>query len=253
MRFNFTYLLLILFCYISCGLENTSADDPNFNMIEIDSSIKNNGFIDSIVFPYKNELEDEMSQIIGVASKTLSNEVKRGETTLGNFVSDLIYYQSNLLFKDSIHLALINTHGGLRVPISEGNISVRNIFELMPFDNEMVVLTLTGKEVERVFQHTAQDCRNSISPAIFTIYDGAAKNIRINNQPIDTNKTYNLAISDYLANGGGGFDFLIEKPQKSINIKLRDMIIKHIKELTSNEKQVSAELENRITFTRNVQ
>lgn len=249
MKFLLRFYIAFLIAFgWSCSEQLDAVLAPVKTKIAVDSTIAFDTQIDSIIAPYKQELDSSMNEAIGTAAHTLKNEVSRGETTLGNFVSDLILYQSRKKAKYEVHLALINTHGGLRAPINEGEITVRDIFELMPFDNEILLLRLSGKELLQVFNHNAKDCRNSISPATFEIEDKTAKNIKINGASIDTSAFYNLAISDYLANGGGGFDFLGDAPRKSLRIKLRDMIIQHIKELSKEGKPVEANIENRIVI-----
>lgn len=246
------HIIILAFLFSSCQ-DKSNLNESIQSLIALDSISKTNLKYDSLIQPYKYQLDSAMNRIIGFAPKTLSNHTKRGETTLGNFVSDLILYQSHKLNNDSVDLALINTHGGLRVPISEGEIKVGDIYELMPFDNEILILELSGEDVHQIFEHTANDCRNSISPTTFEIVNGKSRNIKINGQTIDYTKTYRLAISDYLANGGGGFDFLQSKPRKALGIKLRDMIIAHIEELTQQEKSIESTLEGRIIMNNDVQ
>lgn len=243
--------MILLFSF-SCR-ENQGTLKSVQSTYELDSLSASDEFIDSLVFPYKIKLDSAMNRVIGYAPKTLNNHISRGETTLGNFVADLMLYQSNKKHNDSIDLALINTHGGLRVPINTGKITVSEIYELMPFDNEIFILNISGDLLLKVFNHTAQDCRNSISPSRFEIINNKAENILIKGEKIDPMKTYRLAISDYLANGGGGFDFLINVDRTSSEIKLRDMIINHIEELTQNNLPVVSQLEGRIIMHQNVQ
>ena len=245
-------IFILVFVFLSCNEKQKS-----FNIIKtsiaLDSLSPSDTYFDSLVEPYSSQLDLAMNQVIGFAPITLKNYVSRGETTLGNFVSDLMLYQSQKLSEDSVDLALINTHGGLRVPISEGEIKVSDIYELMPFDNEIFLLRLSGSELIQVFNHTAQDCRNSISPATFEIVNKQAENIFVSGEKIDTSRIYSLAISDYLANGGGGFEFLVSVERKPLGVKLRDMIITHIEELTEQGKSITANLEGRIIIHENVQ
>lgn len=122
-----------------------------------------------------------------------------------------------------------------------------DVFELMPFENELLVLTLSGSTVEKIFQFGAKTKILSLSNASFTLQNGQATNILVGGQPLDTQKTYTLAISDYLANGGDNLSFLKEaiKTEKA-GILLREAIIQHIKQLTAQGKPVEAQVEGRV-------
>lgn len=212
----------------------------------VDSTIIGTEEISELISPYKLKLDAEMNKVIGYADTTLSNEGSEGESSLGNFVADLMYVQSNKIFKDTVHLTVINARGGLRVPINQGEITVGEVFELMPFDNEMLVVEVKGDELEQMFSLTAKKRVNVFSPAAFLIHNEYADSIRINGFPLNKEQIYNVAISDYLANGGGGFDFLMDNKRHDLNILLRDMILMHIEEMWEEKKHVYAKRDGRI-------
>jgi 2',3'-cyclic-nucleotide 2'-phosphodiesterase (5'-nucleotidase family) len=79
------------------------------------------------------------------------------------------------------------------------------------------------------------------------VQNGQASNILIGGQPFNPQKKYTLAVSDYLANGGDNLSFLKEAIQtENAGILLRDAIINHIRQLTSQGKPVEARVEGRV-------
>ncbi|MFN8316800.1 MAG: 5'-nucleotidase [Chitinophagales bacterium] len=99
--------------------------------------------------------------------------------------------------------------GGIRQPqLPAGNVTLGNIFELMPFDNMIVLLVLDGKTTKQFLDIMAASGGLPISGVRYTISNETATAISFNGVPFDENKTYTLAISDYLANGGDKLDFL---------------------------------------------
>ena len=185
-----------------------------------------------------------MSEVIGQAPAELKADAI--ESPLGNFVADLQRSQATNLLGRPIDLGLM-TRGGLRYIIPQGNITVGDVFELMPFENELLVLTLSGETVEKLFQFGASKKILALSNATFTIQNDQAANITIGGKPFNKEQTYTLAISDYLANGGDNLVFLKEaiKTEKA-GILLRDAIIKHIQQLTAQGKPVEARVEGRV-------
>ena len=80
------------------------------------------------------------------------------------------------------------------------------------------------------------------------IKDNKAVNVRIGGEPLDINKVYVIANSDYIANGGDNVEMLKNIPQKNISYLMRDTLFDYIKELKAQERNISAQVENRITY-----
>ncbi|MGB0432037.1 MAG: 5'-nucleotidase C-terminal domain-containing protein [Bacteroidia bacterium] len=241
-----SYLLWPVYCvFIILGSLSSctqSANQKSVNPIKaqpLDSAIVASADIKRAIAPYKKELEAKMNTVIGFAANEFNNNCGESrESTLGNFVADLLLVQTKKVFDNSLDLAVINHHGGLRTPIRKGNITVQNIYELMPFDNEMWVLEIEGNLVQQLFDNAAQRKSNCIAGATYTIASNKkATDIIINNKPFDENKTYRVSISDYLAGGGGGHSFFKNiSPVYDTDYKCRDMIIDYIKANSADKK-----------------
>src|SRR5690606_38240521 len=150
--------------------------------------------------PYKEQLEAEMNRVVGHAAISLTKPRNKPETLLGNFFADVLLAEAQKQVPDAEFA--FGTKGGLRIELHQGPITIGNLFELMPFENEIVVLELTGENVLDLAQFIAASGGQPVSGIRMEIMDGKATNIRIGGNPIDTNRTYKLATYDYLANGG---------------------------------------------------
>lgn len=213
---------------------------------EIDADIISDPKIEAIIAPYKAKLDGSMTRIIGQAAKELPKIMRANEFLLGNFVADLTLEQAKKEIRE-IDLALV-TMGGLRVSIPAGNISVSTIFELMPFENTISVITVNGETMESLFEYMLAKKNVAISGVKMKIKNGKYTQIIINNKPFDKTKTYIIALSDYLAEGGDGMDFFKKSIKtETLEIKYRDMIITHIEELTAAGKKVDAEIDGRVS------
>lgn len=224
-------LLFLLSCEAGyeARVENSSA------RIAMDTTIVADGSIEALIAPYKQELDAQMNRVIGEASAEFNNNAEpTGESTLGDFVSDLLLVQSRKEYGSDVDLAVINHRGGLRTSIRQGSISVRNIFELMPFENEIWILELSGEQIQMLFDNAARRKSNVIAGATFSIVeDDRAEDILINGMPFEADRSYKVSISDYLAGGGGGHGFLSDLEPLQDNDRLcRDMIIEHIEEVS---------------------
>ncbi|QNF31890.1 5'-nucleotidase C-terminal domain-containing protein [Adhaeribacter swui] len=212
--------------------------------VPVNASVAADAASEATIAPYRQKVEQRMHEVIGQAPTELKAEPI--ESSLGNFVADLQRSQAAALLGRPIDMGLM-TRGGLRYIIPQGNITVGDVFELMPFENELLVLTLSGSTVEKLFQFGASKKILALSGATFSIQNDQAINILIGGKPFDKQQTYTVAISDYLANGGDNLGFLKEavKTEKA-GILLRDAIIKHIQQLTAQGKPVEARVEGRV-------
>ncbi|MBX0334591.1 5'-nucleotidase C-terminal domain-containing protein [Pontibacter sp. HSC-14F20] len=223
---------------------------PSANLSEtdvaVDHNIKADSAVEALVAPYREEVTVKMSEVVGSAPVALGKGDY--ESPLGNFVVDLQLAQSEPVYGKPINMS-VTTEGGLRVPLPEGNITTGHIFELMPFENEMVVLTLSGESVKQLFDDAAARKITYIGNATYTVANGKAQDIKIKGQPLDLNKTYTLVTSDYLAGGGDKLDMLKNPIQyEKLGLLLRDAIHQHIQQLTAAGKQVTVPAEKRVTI-----
>jgi len=233
MKRGFFYLCLLFLLACEAGyearIENTST------RIAMDTSVAVDEGVEALIAPYKKELDAQMDRIIGEAAEEFNNDAgPTGESTLGDFVADLLLVQSRKEYGEDVDLAVINHRGGLRTSIRKGPVSVRNIFELMPFENEIWILELSGEQTQMLFDNAARRKSNVIGGATFTIIDDErAEDIVINGLPFDPSNSYKVSISDYLAGGGGGHGFLSElAPFQDNDYLCRDMILEHIEEVS---------------------
>ena len=216
-----------------------------------------------IISSYRIAIDSVMNIRIGTAANTLTKGSPEG--SLGNFCSDAVYDRSIkwLQKEDSMNIvidfALLN-NGGLRVPLDSGEITIGNIYELMPFENQIVLVELSGKKIIELLAYiqnrTSRQGRKSGVPVstqfnlqLDTINDRVS--CHINKQPFDSRRNYTIATSDYLATGGDQMTFFAE-PIRVINtnIKIRDAFIDAIQEIDNNGRQVSKQMDGRVSYAR---
>ena len=129
----------------------------------------------------------------------------------------------------------------------------------MPFENELVVVTLTAEKANELFGYIAkrtvkQGTRKQgvpISGNVKVVLQGKIpKDIQINNSPF-VGKEYKVITSDYLANGGDNMSFFLNPIKiEKIGIKLRDAIMKHVIDEKREGNPLIAELDKRISYVK---
>lgn len=135
------------------------------------------------------------------------------------------------------------------MPIPLGTVKVGTIFELMPFENELVVLTLDGSTVQEFFDKAAEARFAPIANATYTTKNGKATNIKIDGKPFDPNRNYTIVTSDYLAGGGDNLSmFKNALKTEKVGLMMRDAIMQHIRQLTAKGLPLGADTANRVTI-----
>ncbi|MGV6862209.1 MAG: 5'-nucleotidase C-terminal domain-containing protein [Putridiphycobacter sp.] len=222
---------VFLLAFTSCKVKQIA--DYKGNNYPIQDTTFSTNDLDTIINPYKSELEVKMNEVIGTANQDLVNGPV--ENPLGNFVADVVF-ESGFKFKGSLKafdiqktntFALLN-FGGLRASINKGTITIGNIYELMPFDNEIVIVKLTPSKIEELLTYLFQKNGQPIANAIAYLNSSKGK-LDIGGSPYNFTQDVYVITSDYLANGGDKMNFFKGAPFFKTGILMRDALINYVK------------------------
>jgi 2',3'-cyclic-nucleotide 2'-phosphodiesterase (5'-nucleotidase family) len=166
-------------------------------------------------------------------------------------MADVTLRLGNTIFQTrenkKIDLCILN-NGGIRAILPKGNVTSRTAFEIMPFENSLVVVALKGDQIfEMVAYFIASKKPHPLSGITFTISkDNLPKNVLINGEVVEKEKTYYVGTNDYLANGGDNMIFFKKGIQRfDLNYKLRNILIDYFKEVDTipviNDMRISVE------------
>lgn len=202
-------------------------------------------FLLEILKPYSDSVNKSMNDIVGVADKALDK--KSPESTLGNFMVDAFYVMAREKFKTNIDAAFMN-YGGIRLTqLPAGNVTRGKIFELMPFDNLVIIQRIKGDVLQQFLDLVASRGGWPVAGITMQVKDKKAVNVLIGGKPLDPAAVYAIVNSDFVANGGDDAAMLRSIPQENIGYLMRDALFDYIIKLKSQGKNISAELENRVT------
>lgn len=199
--------------------------------ISINNELKNDEEFVKFIEPYKQKLDREMNQKI---SHTNVDLTKQGDNSnLGNLLADYtleggdVWTKANL--KQTVDAALINI-GGIRTTIGKGDIMLKNVFEVMPFENELIIVKMRGADLPGLFEYYAKtQVNNPVSQLYIETKDGQLTKSLINGKTVEPNKDYYIATSDYLALGGDNMKFFSKGEAIPTGVKLRDLYIEYFK------------------------
>jgi len=186
---------------------------------------------------YVDRVEALLSERVGRAAAALSSKEGRSqESPLGDLVADATLWYTRHL---AVDFALQNA-GGIRTDLPRGEISRKVIYEVLPFDNTVVVLALKGSDLEKVFHHISRLPEGAggfpqVSDGVsFTInrVTGRCEDIRIKGSPLDPARTYRIATNSYVAAGGDGYRMLLNAVDRYDSSSfLRDVFADYLKHL----------------------
>ncbi|PSR12338.1 MAG: nucleotide phosphoesterase [Bacteroidetes bacterium] len=198
-----------------------------------------------LIEPYKAALDEKMNTVIAQVARPLIKA--KPESGLGNWMTDAIQQMTPTLTSQPVAATTLN-YGGLRIPeLPAGDLTLGKVYELMPFDNILVILDLSGTMTQRFFDHVAADgCWPMSKEVQFTLQDGKATQLTINGKPLVADQLYRIAMPDYIADGGGDCDFLIGLPQENTGKLIRDLLIQAARQQGAAGQPIDAEVTGRV-------
>ena len=244
-------LSAVLACFSACK-PYAHINKVETNIISIDTISliqEDSGFI-SFIKPYKEKMDSQMNDVLVYSEQAMMKGLPEG--LLNNFVSDLVLLKSNEYYTPAdgqkIDFCLLN-NGGLRAALPKGAITRKNVFELLPFENKIVVMTLTAEKIKQMFIYIAKSGGMPISGFSMGIKDTIPVNISIKGKALDTTRKYKVVTSDYLAAGGDKMRFFSNPVNKEeLSIKMRDAIITYMTEEHKKGNKLKVTLDNRIYY-----
>ena len=230
------YLSILSFCFVLVACKTESNQQKYGYNIEINQQVLSDSSIVKYYQPFKKNLEESlMNTPISYSPETYKKNDGELNSTLSNMFADATYEMSNPVFNkmsgENIDIVLLN-NGGIRSIISKGNISEKTAFELMPFENSIVVLELSGLSIIKMIDYLRKvKLQHPISGLQITLNnDYSVNEVKINGVSIENEKKYYVATTDYLLEGGDKMYFLAETTKTTdINYKMRDILIDYFK------------------------
>ncbi|MDQ3667031.1 MAG: 5'-nucleotidase C-terminal domain-containing protein [Acidobacteriota bacterium] len=228
------------------------------NKILVDASIPDDPEFEKMLRPYSAKVR-ALDVVIG----KLDGELRKGLVgagNLGNFVADGIKVQSSAKLGKPVLLAISNSGGLRKNSIAAGDLRAADIFELLPFENALAEVDLTGEQLIKLLNVvvSAGDALSGARiryrinaesrPELFSAHllDRQGRETKI-----DPNATYSIVTIDYLLKlGGGRYSVLQEgKNVRPLGVTIRDAIMDHVKAETAAGRPIKTMLDDRFVLT----
>lgn len=198
-----------------------------------------------IVARYNDQIKEEFSKEIGATSVDLMRS-DFDESNIGNLIADSMRQATGS------DIALQNG-GGIRADLPKGKVTLEGAYSVLPFDNILVTMDLSGSHILETLEKNALMERRIVQVSGISVEYDIKKPVgsrvvkaTIKDEPLDPAKYYRVTVNDFMAAGGDGLDALKEGKNILYGDNLRDVFIKY---LEANS-PVNPKLENRIGFLR---
>ena len=227
--------------------------DSKVSRTVVDASIPDDPVLQKIVGAYSSKVR-ELSTVIG----SLEGELKKsgiGAASLGNFVTDAMMFQARTKGRPAV-VAITNAGGLRKNTIAPGQLRASDIFELLPFENELVQVELTGAQLLKLLENLTRGRDAQAGARIHFRWNDqdrpefiSAKLIGANatERDIDPAATYSIVTIDYLLNlASGNYALLQEAKSKTpLNITIRDAVMEYVKAETKAGRPIRAKVDDR--------
>ncbi|MFS4457071.1 5'-nucleotidase C-terminal domain-containing protein [Maribacter sp. 2304DJ31-5] len=232
------FVIFITFTFlISCGNRTPKLSEVVSEQIEINTSYPAVDSIEQFILPYQDRINNILDSTLAYAPYRISKEDGPYNTTAGNLMADILLSEAGPVFKKrtgkNIDFVLMN-HGGIRSVISKGHVSARTAYEVMPFENSITVVSFSGASVRKLVNYVIWSKKAHPIAGIQIVLrsDGSLDHINIQGKPLDMNRYYNVATSDYLVSGGDDMVFFKDARKIfALDYKVRNAMIDHFKKV----------------------
>lgn len=247
-RYILYILLLVPVVLGGCRKRGWTVVEQRSTLVAVDSTadaLADSAYIASLA-PLRAQMEAQMNTVIGRVARPVT--VGQPESTLSNFAADVFRQAAGEWLGQPVDLAVVNI-GGLRIDLPEGDITVGRMFELMPFENELVVLWLPGDSLLSLCDIIARVGGEGVSGLRMGIRDGHAVHPTVDGRPIDPQASYAVATNDFLAGGNDRLTPLAAHTRlEHTGVKVRELFIDYIREETAQGRAIDPQLDGRISY-----
>ncbi|MGA0555997.1 5'-nucleotidase C-terminal domain-containing protein [Larkinella sp. VNQ87] len=253
MRFIKTLFIPVLTLLIAaCQKPGYHLTNQTYSRIQVDSlAAPADSDMTRFLQPYRQRLDQTMNEVLAVSTVRLDKA--KPECALNNLLTDAMLQYGNQKLGQTVDCAHLN-YGGIRTGLPQGPIRIGNIYEVMPFDNQLTLLTLKGSMLRQFLEYfigsQADENALVVSGVRVVIKDNVLSSITFTNgKTFDPNQNYTVLVSDYIANRGGGTAFLKDAvARKDYAVTIRDVFIDYFRQLGKAGQPITPTTDGRIAI-----
>lgn len=240
-----TSRLLLILCLVlstsGCAVLFSSGEEPEPEPEEVFAVYPEPDFqISARLDSYRGIIEQQMGRRIATVTDTL--RIGKPESALGNMAADALRSRAAAMLRSYVNVGVVG-EDSFKVFFLPGELTVRDVYEFMPYENDLSVLTLNGEMIQKLCNQIAAAGGGPVSGLRFRLEDNRAAGVLINAEIVEPDKEYRVATSSYIADGGGNYPVLWEPLDRvDLRVSMRDIYISYFR----NQVELSPETDGRI-------
>jgi len=224
-------LTLLCLAFVFSCKDSLQIQSTEYERINIDSAIDKDKELEDIISPYREKINAEMDKPLSYNANAMFRTDTPDNTAIGNMMADAVLEMANPVFEQRydkpIDAVLLN-YGGIRAGMSKGVVTTRTAFQVMPFENTVVVAELDGEQMKQLIDFLFMSDEAHPVANMTLKFDAGGNTITqlINGKSFDESQTYHVATSNYLVEGGDNMNFFLKaKNTYDTDYKLRNLFI----------------------------
>ncbi|MFC5410082.1 5'-nucleotidase C-terminal domain-containing protein [Larkinella bovis] len=253
MRVQKTVLLPVLvLLMVACQKSGYHLTNQTYQRIQVDSvAAPGNTAMTRFLEPYKQKLGQTMNEVLVESAVPLDKA--KPESALNNMLADAILQYGRQTLGVAVDCSHLN-YGGIRTSLPKGPIRIGHIYEVMPFDNQLTLMTMKGSMLREFFEYfignQAEENALIVGGVRVVVKNNLLTSITFTNgRTFDPNQTYTVLMSDYIASRGGGTAFLKDAvARKDFAVTIRDVFIDYFRQLGKSGQPINPTIDGRISI-----
>lgn len=236
--------------YLKLTLEDGRVIDVSGELVPVTAEVADHPMAAEVVAKWGKQLKEKLGQEVGATTVLLDGEranVRTKETNLGDMITDIM--------REVVGADLaVNNGGGIRASINAGPITIGDIYTVLPFDNTLVKVEMTGQDLLAALEHSVrlypeQNGGFLQVSGIEFVFDPSREpgtrvmDVMIGGQALDLDKTYMVATNDFIAAGGDGYTMF---QQARVLVETGEMLRDAVASYFIEEGAIAPEVEGRI-------
>jgi 2',3'-cyclic-nucleotide 2'-phosphodiesterase (5'-nucleotidase family) len=202
--------------------------------------------IEALIAKYNESVADLVQEVIAEAETDIVQS-RRSESAMANLITDgwRSQVQTDFVFQNP---------GGIRDSLAAGPITYEDLYRVLPFDNTIVALRLSGAEIEELLIQGARATGHlEVSGLRYTIDNSQdPAKITITEPQIETDRLYRVSVNSFMAEGGDGLSILKNRPEAvDTGLALRDMVAAWLRAETAAGRKIAPHFDDRVQIIAN--
>lgn len=185
--------------------------------------------VKDLISGFTREVDKEMNIVISESAFDLEKSSAGLDSDIGNWFTDAMRRQAGT------DAAFQNT-AGIRAELRKGPVTIRDVYQVMPFENTLVKLTMTGEQLRRLLADNLSGGFPKLQVSGLRIsFKSPARNpanisIEKDGKPVKDDDKLTVATNNYLTTGGTGGKVFNEAEKSEDTMQpIRDLLLNDIK------------------------